>query len=203
MLINAGKSESAVIHFLPSVDVFVNDTLTGDPLMTVPIRDDPNVRPGDPISSLCYEVHGESNQFFNLISDGCTSVNAYYEKALIASPNIDLNVITQIGVRAVGEDSTCSNIEVDLNWCSAIVNNINETDYNTNGIWVKRFASSSRVRISVPNCAATKLVMWVFCAKGHIADPLDWTLYDAHFIRFVIMRGLNLNEWSHGLIGMV
>jgi hypothetical protein len=37
--------------------VFVNDTLTGDPLLTVPILTDPNVEPGDDIESLCYEVH--------------------------------------------------------------------------------------------------------------------------------------------------
>ena len=187
---------------LPSAEVFVNDTLTGDPLMTVPIRDDPNVQQGDPVSSLCYEVHGESNQFFNLISDGCTSVNAYYEKAETNSSNIDLNVVTQIGVTAVGNSGVCTNITVNLEGqCEALVNGGPPASGIVDGIHVKRYASSSRVRISVPNCGDTMLVMWVFCKSGQVEDPVTWDYFPVNFIRYVVMRGLNLNEKSHGLIG--
>ena len=187
--------------FFPSVGVLVNDTLTGDPLLTVPIFDDPNVRPGDDISSLCYEVHGKTNEYFNLISDECTTVNAYYEKAQTNSSNIDLNVVTKIGVRAVGDSGTCRNIEVDLNMCRTMVDGEVVDNLDSDGIKMKRYVSSSRVRISVPNCADTVLVMWVFCRSGRVEDPVTWVYFNINFIRYVVMRGLNLNERSHGLIG--
>ena len=180
----------------------MNDTLTGDPLMTVPIFDDPMVMPGDPISSLCYEVHGEANAYFNLISDECTSVNAFYQAVSTPSPNIDLNVVTQIGVRAVGDSSTCWNIQVNLDgMCSVSVDGGPVPAVTFDGISVKRYVNSSRVRISVPNCGDTMLVMWVFCKDGRVEDPVTWEFFDISFIRYVVMRGLNLDEKSHGLIG--
>ena len=57
------------------------------------------------------------------------------------------------------------------------------------------------MRISVPNCAPTDLVMWVFCTSGRTEDPYTWKYYEFDFIRFVVMRGLNLDPTSHGLIG--
>ena len=71
--------------------------------MTVPIltAHSSNIT-GSDIPSLCYEVHGKADEYFNLISDKCTTVNAFYEKAPINSSDIDLNIITKIGVRAVG-----------------------------------------------------------------------------------------------------
>ena len=179
----------------------MNDTLTGDPLMTVPILTDPNVQAGDDIASLCYEVHGEADAFFNLISDGCTSVNAYYQEAVTPSTNIDLNVVTRIGVRAVGTNGTCHDIQVDLDGCTALVDGDAPPVGVFNGINVKRYASSSRVRISVPNCADNMLVMWVFCREGEIEDPVTWVYYPISFIRFVVMRGLNLAEESNGIMG--
>ncbi|CAI8023710.1 hypothetical protein GBAR_LOCUS13830, partial [Geodia barretti] len=179
---------------------FVNDTLTGDPLLTVPIWTNPTVELGDPVESLCYEVHGEDGSYFNLISDECTSVNAYYQEAVTPSPNINLNVVTQIGVMARG-DTACWNIQVDLDGCNTTINGGLSLGTDFDGISVKRYATSSRVRISVPNCGDTMLVMWVFCRAGQVEDPVTWDYFDIRFIRFVVMRGLNLNEQSHGLIG--
>ena len=185
--------------------VLVNDTLTGDPLMTVPILTDENVMLDSDVESICFEVHGEANSYFNLISDKCTSVNAFYEEALALNANIDLNVVTRIGVRAVGRrENLCINIEVDLMMCTTTVDG-DEVDgnYNFDGIRVTHFASSSRVRISVPNCGETMLVMWVFCKTGQIRDPVTEVYYNIDYLRFVVMRGYNLNPESHGLIGMV
>ena len=123
--------------------VFVNDTLTGDPLMTVPIWTDPDVEPGDEIESLCYEVHGENDAYFNLISDECTSVNVYYQEAVTPSENIDLNVVTSIGVRARGNNS-CWNIQVDLETCSATINDTPLLTGSTfDDITVRPYSSSS------------------------------------------------------------
>ena len=171
-------------------------------MMSVPIFTNPMVMPGDPVSSLCYEVHGEANAYFNLISDECTSVNAFYQAASTPSPNIDLNVVTQIGVRAVGDSFTCWNIQVNLDgMCSVSVDGGPAPTVSFDGISVKRYVNASRVRISVPNCGDTMLVMWVFCKDGRVEDPVTWEYFDISFIRYVVMRGLNLNERSHGLIG--
>ena len=53
---------------------------------------------------------------------------------------------------------------------------------------------------SVPNCDNTDLVMWAFCTSGRIEDS-NWNYHDFDFIRFVVMRGLNLAEESHGIMG--
>ena len=197
------KNKSIVKCFLPvrtSPPVIVNDTLTGDPLMTVPILTDPNVKEGDPIISLCYEVHGEADKFFNLVSDSCVTVNAHYSKAPIPGPGVDLNVVDAIGVRAVSNTGDCVNIRVGLQGCNTTVNGAVISMYRSNGITVRKY--SNRVRMSVPNCGDTDLVMWAFCTSGRTEDS-NLNYHDFDFIRFVVMRGLNLAEESHGIMGEI
>lgn len=64
----------------------------------------------------------------------------------------------------------------------------------------------SRVRVAVPNCAHISLVMWIICENSTLQS------YDINdnpvtamvlMMKFVITRGLNLQERSHGLIGMI
>jgi len=178
----------------------VNDTLTGDPLMTVPVLQNRSPQLGDVQTSLCYEVHGEADQFFSLISDGCTAVNAHYTQAAINSTNVDLNVVDAIGVRAVGDDGECRNIHVGLSDCQATVNGVDISGtYRLGGITVREY--NGRVRIAVPNCADNSLVMWVFCQSGTLNNPANGDDMATDMIRFVIARGLSLTEESHGLLG--
>ena len=156
--------------------------------------------------SLCYEVHGEAGYYFNFVSDECTSVNAYYA---LARPGIDLNIIDRIAVRAVPDDGgACADIAVNLinGMCLATVSVsdfgtiLGPGDfYNDGGISVRAYRN--RFRISVPNCADTQLVMWIFCLNGTLEDPVTFELFDISLIRFVIARGFNLAESSHGLVG--
>ena len=124
----------SIMHISPHSpeppDLQVNDTLTGDPLMTVPIYTGSDVmgsggwhEAGMDIVSLCYEVHGEAEKFFNLISDSCVSVNAHYSRAL-TNPNITLNIVDAIGVLAVSNDRTCAIIHVGLNKCQATMKGV-------------------------------------------------------------------------------
>ena len=48
---------------------------------------------------LCFEVHGQSGNHYNLISDKWTSVIALYSAGVV---NAEMNVITKIGVRTQG-----------------------------------------------------------------------------------------------------
>ena len=198
--LNPVKGEIEIIDGDREPGILVNDTLTGDPLMTVPIHTDSDVMEGDVITSLCYEVHGKAGKFFNLVSDSCVSVNSHYSRALL-NPNIDLNIVDAIGVQAVSNNGTCVNIRVGLDGCEVTVNDaaIRGRMYRSDGITIRVYPN--RVRISVPNCEDTDLVMWVFCTSGRTEDPTNWEYFDFDFIRFVVMRGLNLNEESHGLIG--
>ena len=176
----------------------VNDTVIGDPLMTVPIRSDATqvgMPTGTPLS-LCYEVHGQPDQYFNFVSDSCVSVNAHYTKV---HPTLDINVINQIGVHAVDNSNQCHNIQADLSGCRALVDGVEITvPYRVAGISVRRFPN--RVRIAVPNCENRNLVMWAFCQDASFSVPGVGRM-QTQMIRFVISRGFALNESSHGILG--
>ncbi len=181
--------------------MLVNDTVIGDPLFSVPIlvADEQLQALGLTSLTMCYEVHGKSDQWFNLVTDECASVNAHYS-ALAR----DLNIIDEIGVRAVDEMDQCVNVSVDVDMCSAKINQrslaLNER-YSRNGVSVRRY--SNRVRISVPNCNDLTLVMWVICQRHTLEDPSQpGASVTGDMIKFVVMRGLNFRQRrAHGLLG--
>lgn len=169
-----------------------NDTVIGDPLYSIPLYSQDGKQ-----YSLCYEVFGQTNSTFNLVSDTCVSVSAHYGP--MSNPE-DGNIIDRIGVRAVGmsRSSSCHDISVEVANCSASVKRsssdvllkIAEGErYERDGISVRSYRN--RVRISVPNCDNVMLVMYVICEHRQ----------DQDMIKFVISRGLNLRPSSHGLIG--
>ena len=166
----------------------MNDTVLGDPLFVVPLHLTNSSHTFEERPSLCFEIHGRSGWYFNLVSDECTSVNAYYESA---NTTYDWNVITAIGVKAVNTMGECIEVRVAIeNDC------VPEISRQGQGVSVQRYSeagvSVSRrgrgVRMSVPNCANFQLVMWLTCRQGQM--------------RFDIARGFNLRPTSHGLLGM-
>ncbi len=158
-----------------------------------------NVGDNDPIN-LCFEVHGDDGGLFNLVSDACVSVNARYARVL---PNEDINIVDAIYVRTIDANGNCRNIEVSLDQCSASIDDIPVRNYVNAGITVRRFRN--RVRIVAPNCADIDLVMWVSCLNStfwsRASTDQNEIIFHANNIRFVIARGLNLAERSHGLLG--
>ena len=172
-------------HSAGAPGVVVNDTVLGDPLFVVPLNfADGRQLFGDNVPLLCFEIHGQSNWYFNLVSDICTSVNAFYESGK------NNNIITKIGVKAIDSFNRCVQIEVNTGSnCMPVVSRggmqVAETQYSEAGISVSKRGRGAR--ISVPNCAAQQLVMWITCSQGQI--------------RFDIARGLTLRPTSHGLIG--
>ena len=158
-----------------------------------------NLGDDDPIN-LCFEVHGDNDAYFNLVSDACVSVNAHYIRV---RPEDNINIIDSIHVRAVGSDGNCHNIDMSLDQCGARVDGVSVDMYNSAGISVRRFRN--RVRIVVPNCQDIDLVMWVFCLNYTFVSREDENgneiTFKAEVIRFVIARGLDLAERSHGILG--
>lgn len=187
----------------PITGTDVNDTITGDPLLTVPIQVSEEQLQSIPAEqlSLCYEVHGESNKWFNLVSDECTSVNALYA----GIDELNVNIIDDVAVRAVDNLQRCVNISVSIETgCSALVNGVERSRYSSGGVNVRAFPN--RVRISVPNCNDLMLVMWVLCEeqdfKNNTGTVTNTITRSA--IKFVVMRGLNYgNRLAHGLLGNV
>ena len=154
------------------------------------------------ILNLCYELHGDPDVTFNLVSDGCVSVNAHYTQI---RPTEFQNIIDAVYVRAVDNAGTCRNISVSLSGCSASVDGVSiDSVYSQMGVSVRPY--SNRVRIAVPNCAELDLVMWVMCQSrifwsSQFGPDGQEITFNADMIRFVIARGLNLQETSHGLLG--
>ena len=157
-----------------------NDTVTGDPVFTVPIWSG---------GALCYDVRGQPGIFLNLISDKCTSVNAEYQAMNIAENG---NIIRSIGIKAVGSGGNCFNITVqDSDPITTLINNFEISGiFESEGIRVRTY--SERVRVSVPNCELIDLVMWI---TREVTNGQS-------LLRFQISRGYNLAPTSHGLLGI-
>ena len=184
-------------------DVTVNDTVSGDPVMTVPIlvpRDQLEMVQSDRLS-LCYEVHGRPDTWFNLVSDECASVNAHY-----SAITDELNVIDKIAIQAVDWNGLCRNITVDSKKnCQVSIDGTELKTFTDGGIRIQ--SRSKRVRVSVPNCNTVALAMWVECVEqDHLASGSSGTEGDDLLlnegVKFVVMRGLNHgHQFAHGLVG--
>lgn len=138
--------------------------------------------------SLCFEFAGSGGEFYNLISDKCTSVNARYA---VVQTNPTVHIISEIGIKSEGSNLTCHEVHVILEGCQTLVDGkpVNGT-YHREGVVVS--PRRRRVRVQVPNCVLDrKLVMWVSCANQQGVDMLH----------FLVTRGDGLDRTSHGLIG--
>eukprot|EP00731_Ephydatia_muelleri_P017037 Em0010g135a len=174
-------------------NIEVNDSMIADPLFTVPLNVHSELFPA---LSLCYEIHGQPRQYYNLVSDTCTSVNARYNASL---NGVGVNIIDDITVRAVDRAGQCVDIEVDVD-CGVSVGGSRVQIYSLNEVYVRTYGNSS-VRISVPNCNHQQLVMWILCQVRPIEDPITGKKFSAKMQKFVVTRGLSLGENSHGIIG--
>ena len=174
-----------------SIAVIRSDTIIGDPLLQAPLW----IQDREEITSLCYEVHGCSGAYFNLVSDECIVVNALYSQVQ------DLNVVSEIGIHAVMKDGVgCVSVRITQvgTACVTTLSSSNGDNmtmsvgeiFNEDGVQVRQ-QNQYRVRISVPNCEQVDLVMWATC---EINDNMP-------MMRFNISRGVNLRSTSHGLLG--
>ena len=125
------------------------------------------------------------------MSDRCTSVNAHY-----TSVDERINIIDEIGIRAVDLNGWCILIKVNTSDnCMPRITDGNGAEVLLNGSYFSAGLSvakyGSYVGVYVPNCENTELIMWLKC----IGDGGDG------MIRFVVTRGLNLNPTLHGLVG--
>lgn len=156
----------------------MNDSVIADPQFAVTLPDSEGY-------SLCYEVHGEANQHFNLISDTCVSANAYYTAMPADSSR---NRMSSIGIYASSDGPEgCVDIEVQHESCTAIVNGRQVNGSVSISLVRVNQVRANRWRVFVPNCERPGIVMWVTCMSNRL--------------RFDVSRGSNLRPTSHGLLG--
>ena len=144
------------------------------------------------------QIHGDSGQWFNFVTDECVSVNTHY-----FALSDRLNVMNSIGVRVVDNDDQCVYIGVDVNECAATVNGATHNSMERSsaaGVNIRRYRN--RVHISVPNSAERTLNMWVICKRHTFDDPgQPGTDISADIIKVVVMIGLNFgHRRAHGLL---
>ena len=108
----------------------VNDTVTGEPFFTAPLW----LNVSNPLngSAPCYKVEVIANKTFNLLSDVCTSVNAYYSPGKNVGGS---NVITQIGILAKGISNQCRRILLNANGCTVAVNGTCSSGFHISTGW--------------------------------------------------------------------
>ena len=177
----------------------VNDGAVAGVLYTVSLRtmNTSNIMEG---TSLCYEVHGRANHYFNLVSDDCTSVNAHYVAAVRPRAG---NVIGQIGIVTSDSRNRCHQIQIDVTsdgQCQTQIDGVGISGTTNNNITrVSIMAGRHCVRVSTPNCAEQDLVMWIRCHKPTLNQTGD--SFEQPMIKFVVTRGLKTRSEAHGLIG--
>ena len=138
----------------------------------------------DGSKALCYGIPGSPNDFYNIISDTCISVNVHFTQ--LPDRNNE-NRISSIGIRAVtgDADTPCADIQIDLMNCSASINI--ETIYGSKIIGkvsVTRIGNGWRVFV---NCNHSCSVMWITCEEN--------------MLRFRVYRCSSRNFICHGLLG--
>ena len=140
--------------------------------------------------SLCFEIHGNADSWFNLISDTCLSVNAHYLQATIAEGRMG-HIINKLGILAVSSTSQCREVMVSMveEVCSATVDGSSTEMLDEDGLVVTK--RRNRVRISAPNCNNQMVIIWASCEKFAGFDMM----------KVVVNRGFNLNPTSHGFLG--
>lgn len=150
-----------------------------------------------PDLSLCFEVYGQADTYLNLISDSWVSVNAHYTAV---GP---FHIIDQVAIRASDGNNNCHNVLITTNnSCSASIDGVAVDSFSAAGLSVRRL--SGRVRVSVPNCAREKLVMWIICQDSMLQthDDTSDEIFQTTMIKFVVARGFNLQPKSHGILGL-
>ena len=107
-------------------DSAVSDSVSVDPLFTVsvyPQLDSPLGR----LVSLCYQIHGDGNTYYNLLTTEYTSVNGLWSGITVRLITDSLNLLTKIGVQAISKTGQCHRILVDLNQCAVTIDGVSHT----------------------------------------------------------------------------
>ena len=173
----------------------ISDVLSGDPLFAVsvyPQLDSPLGR----LVSLCYQIHGDGNTYYNLLTTEYTSVNGLW-----SGITDSLNLLTKIGVQAISTTGQCHRILVDLNQCAVSIDgDLFTSDFQTNLTTedlIER--NNNEILITLTN-GDHPLRLEVECKTRTVFNGEDNVT--ASMLQLKVIRARNdLNSFSHGLMG--
>ena len=178
----------------------VTDVVSADPLFTVAIRTQPD-SPLGPTVSLCYQIHGDRNTSYNLLTTEYTSVNGLW-----SGITDSLNLLTRIGVQAISITGQCHRILVDLNQCAVTIDGVSHTTdgvhHNSSGVVVTR-DDDRVVLIRVPDGerADDDIELEVECERRRMV--LESREVEVPMLQLRITRSQNdLPGSAHGFIGL-
>ena len=189
------------MHFCSPI--VVADRVGDDMVMSVPLEVNPSdVCVSASSLSLCYQVHGKPDTFYNLLTDKCVSVNAHVSRPF---SDADAHIIDKIAIRAIGNNGTCSDILIERQGCSVKMNNQSvpiNTQFEEDGITVfynKQFVRNPPViHVSVPNCGKPTVdYLFISCTEYHIQG----TPTPAEILQFGSSREKSFIQPPHGLVG--
>ena len=105
----------------------MTDVVSADPLLTVAINSqssselDSHQQP----LSLCYQVHGDGDTYYNLLTTPFTSANGLWSSV----DDSGLHLLTEIGVQTLSENGECYNILIQLEDCTITINDFTTKAY--------------------------------------------------------------------------
>ena len=143
---------------------------------------------------LCYEVYGQPNQYFNLLSDRCVSVNAHYTEHSSRKSRM-LHIVDQIAIISSNNIGQCVEIVVELDTKEKLSVHVNGAKVNQevkNGE-VQVLSYNTHASVSVPNCASGEVLT--------MSVQLKTMLRDVSYLEFQIHGGHTIDASAHGLIG--
>ena len=161
----------------------------------------------DQTVSLCYQVHGEEDKFYNLVSDDCVSINAHVTQPI---SGVNSHVMDKIGIRAIGNNGTCYNISINRESCAVAVNGepiATNAQFEEEGVTVFNDRMIARnpnvIHISVPNCERALFDMInITCTEYNMRVSRRET-EEVEVLELTTTRGISPIEAAQGLVGKV
>ena len=173
------------------------DVVVGDPVFYVPLLLSESSDLEGPLG-LCFQIHGEDNDIYNLLTTPCTSVNGLW-----TAVTNKLNVITEISVNTVSDDE-CHTVKVQLESCTVVIDGdtiLNQDgNYTVLGGMIVSRIDDSLVEITVDNCKEP-IVLAVECETRLVHDRETKNHVETDMLKFSIRRPLAGRVQAHGLFG--
>ena len=178
----------------------ITDCVSADPVFYVPSIS------SDSFIGLCYQVHGEGGNFYNLITTPYTSVNALWTNV-----SSTMNVITQVAISTISGNGDCYFILINEQapFCSISINGENRDASESvlvddGSLFVSGFDQGGFV-IRVPNGGSSPLTIRVDCEIRHVLLESNPNVFRyIQLLKITVSRSPNSPPiQSHGLLGML
>ena len=179
----------------------MTDVVSADPLFKVHTRLSSDSPLNSPLA-LCYQVHGDGNTHYNILSTSHASLNGLW-----TAETGTLNILTEISVQTISRIGECYHILVEPEECTVSINGESFTSNSLHllnssegGVLVSR-DDDRVVVIRVPDGGSGEgLRVEVECESRRVFDGEEEVETPMLLLR--ITRKLSLSGVAHGLLGL-